>query len=880
MKKILAFLFTISLFYFVGAQGVLAASNHDVEIRTYLDSSNMNLLAPGLTEKARGSKIQFPPSGISSEYSFAYFAVNDIVRDDLPFTHEFVVRSNMKITAIYHPNGSVTPANARHVVVFADSKNQIIDVQYIVDGEDAIEPTAKLPVLPPFAKYAATKWLTSDNISDLTNIESNRIYFLQYEVDTVTNHTVTVTNGTGSGSYLYNTVVTATPNSAPGEQVFSHWADAEGNVLSYNSNYKFTVLSNVSITAVYAASASPVPVVNMSDALSLRDNFVSYKGQFSLPAGFTLVEYGFIFSRSSDVLTLDSLGATIVPSNVHNGQTGEFLRSFPNDTFNSIRAYLIVKNVAEEEVIFYSQNYYSNQSLSIAQVYQTGFESTEGFIASGIYNNTTINTQGSIGNQWGFYYGTPSTTSPLMGTQSAQMRWYTAAPSNLGYMTSLFAIPNAKEVRFKAQSTFGLDVLVQYSTNGIDFTGNQIFDVTSSTQDFVYNIQEEGYIKFRFSISLPETLPTDTARLYIDSIQVDALQAKHEVKYYDNESLIGSEWVLNGGTIANTNPVKENHIFEGWFEEPGFITVYNNLGIVVESNILYAKFTPAYTIVFNTDGGSHVPNQLVAVGNKVDQPETNPTKDGGFVFAGWYTDATLLTEFDFDNTVVTSNLTIFAKFDVASGTQYSVTFMSKGVVYETQLVDEGANASQPTIPVWSPYTFEGWFVDADGVAPFDSQYNFSSTVTTNITLYAKWHGVITITQSDMTALSGSYNTTEVVFTDSGITFGYLYALKNSTNIQAKSGDFRLYNTASFNSIVSISATQSGTKRVVTMYSGTTVKPTSNPIAAATSGLVDTWNFPSGITHFNLSNSSGNAVYFTQVVITYIPSNPKQTLQTQ
>lgn len=57
MKKILAFLFTISLFYFVGAQSVLASTNYSVEVRTYLDGSNMNQPAPNLVDQVRGSKI-------------------------------------------------------------------------------------------------------------------------------------------------------------------------------------------------------------------------------------------------------------------------------------------------------------------------------------------------------------------------------------------------------------------------------------------------------------------------------------------------------------------------------------------------------------------------------------------------------------------------------------------------------------------------------------------------------------------------------------------------------------------------------------------------------------------------------------------------------
>lgn len=659
MKKILAFLFTISLFYFVGAQGVLAASNHDVEIRTYLDSSNMNLLAPGLTEKARGSKIQFPPSGISSEYSFAYFAVNDIVRDDLPFTHEFVVRSNMKITAIYHPNGSVTPANARHVVVFADSKNQIIDVQYIVDGEDAIEPTAKLPVLPPFAKYAATKWLTSDNISDLTNIESNRVYFLQYEVDTVTNHTVTVTNGTGSGSYLYNTVVTAIPNSAPEAQVFSHWVDAEGNVLSYNSNYKFTVLSNVSITAVYAASASPVPVVNMSDALSLRDNFVSYKGQFSLPAGFTLVEYGFIFSRSSDVLTLDSLGATIVPSNVHNGATGEFLRSFPNDTFNSVRAYLIVKNASNIEEVEYSDNFYRSVStLGEAGNYLASFD-TETKGSYGI-SSVTVN-----GISWTLDDALIAADTNKIGAQSVRNRGSI-------YTNSGFA--NISTITFKA-AKYGSDsdnsIIISVSKDGSTWvnvsdglgnsnvTSTTLIDYTftlSNSVNFANSALEAGDV-LRFKI----TVGTLGQRINLDEISVNygAYNGPiHEITLMTETT--NTQLIAEGSPVSNPAD-KTGYTFVGWYLDSIFNDSYENNG-VIESLTLYAKYAiNNYTITFNyngADGGQTTPTITAEYNSEVTLPV--PTKTG-YDFGGWES-STGITQYPSPYTIEASNRSMYAKW--------------------------------------------------------------------------------------------------------------------------------------------------------------------------------------------------------------------------
>ena len=78
-----------------------------LKLNHFLDDSNRNINVPAITGKARGEKVSFSASGIGEQYSFAFYAVNNIVRDDLPSDYQFTVRSNMKITSIYHPNGSL-----------------------------------------------------------------------------------------------------------------------------------------------------------------------------------------------------------------------------------------------------------------------------------------------------------------------------------------------------------------------------------------------------------------------------------------------------------------------------------------------------------------------------------------------------------------------------------------------------------------------------------------------------------------------------------------------------------------------------------------------------------------------------------------------------
>lgn len=69
---------------------------------------------------------------------------------------------------------------------------------------------------------------------------------------------------------------------------------------------------------------------------------------------------------------------------------------------------------------------------------------------------------------------------------------------------------------------------------------------------------------------------------------------------------------------------------------------------------------------------------------------------------------------------------------------YTVSFESNGGTDVSSLTTEdGTNISEPTPPTKEEFTFEGWFVDSSLNVPFD----FSSTITGDITLHAKWEEI-------------------------------------------------------------------------------------------------------------------------------------------
>ena len=141
--------------------------------------------------------------------------------------------------------------------------------------------------------------------------------------------------------------------------------------------------------------------------------------------------------------------------------------------------------------------------------------------------------------------------------------------------------------------------------------------------------------------------------------------------------------------------------------------------------------TPTYTVTFDANGHGTAPApQTVLSGTTATKP-ADPTETG-WVFGGWYKEIACTNAFDFA-TPITGNITLYAKWTVAV---YTVTFDANGhgTAPSAQTVEHGKTATKPANPTASGWTFKGWYKEA----ACTNAYDFSTAVTGNITLYAKW----------------------------------------------------------------------------------------------------------------------------------------------
>ena len=250
------------------------------------------------------------------------------------------------------------------------------------------------------------------------------------------------------------------------------------------------------------------------------------------------------------------------------------------------------------------------------------------------------------------------------------------------------------------------------------------------------------------------------------------------------------------GYVARpTDPTKEGFEFAGWYLDSELTNEFNFKNQISENITLYAKWivtnsnqggndnpsgntddnpgnqgTSTYTVTFESNGGSTVESKTT-VNGKITTPN-NPSRDN-YSFVGWYKDTSLTIPFDFNSTV-TSNITLYAKWNYIV-VNYTVTFESNGGSAVESKTTTNGKITAPNNPNRNNYNFEGWYKDVDLTIPFD----FNSTITSNITLYAKWLHI-----DDVTYNEGTFS--------SEVIDPYILAMDFSSMSVANSSEYGLY----------------------------------------------------------------------------------------
>lgn len=129
-------------------------------------------------------------------------------------------------------------------------------------------------------------------------------------------------------------------------------------------------------------------------------------------------------------------------------------------------------------------------------------------------------------------------------------------------------------------------------------------------------------------------------------------------------SEVEAQTVLDGDYARQpSRPEKAGSYFLHWSEEiEGERFVFTSR-IITKDITLYAVWNDAYTVIFDTQGGSAVPSQTVVAGTSARKPDM-PTREG-YNFLGWYTSSAGTTAWEW-NAPVTTNITVYAHWEDAN----------------------------------------------------------------------------------------------------------------------------------------------------------------------------------------------------------------------
>ena len=207
----------------------------------------------------------------------------------------------------------------------------------------------------------------------------------------------------------------------------------------------------------------------------------------------------------------------------------------------------------------------------------------------------------------------------------------------------------------------------------------------------------------------------------IQSKQVDVVKQNQETHL---------EYVLlNNNIVLPTDRGQESNQLNPYGSPHGD----ESIGIVVLADQLVMQ-----DVVFKDADGGNFDSVTLPKGDQVDEPSSNPEKDG-HSFSFWsLDDGEAAVPYDFNEEVL-SDLVLFPHFEINT---YTVSFNNTGeTTVPDQSVDHGSTATKPVPdPIKEGYTFMYWgteILDEEESMTFE-MFDFDTPVEDNIDLYGVW----------------------------------------------------------------------------------------------------------------------------------------------
>lgn len=190
---------------------------------------------------------------------------------------------------------------------------------------------------------------------------------------------------------------------------------------------------------------------------------------------------------------------------------------------------------------------------------------------------------------------------------------------------------------------------------------------------------------------------------------------KQNVRRDGYDEVTDDAQVLTGKTNTQTSATALS--YEGFTPEE-FSQVEINADGTTEVCIYYIR--NSYTVTFETNGGSDIPDKTIIYGQPVTEPAT-PTK-AGFAFNGWYTSSNFSSLYTFGNTI-SDNITLYAKWQNTAGISVRVSPNSTVSITKTETDDT------ITLTATSGHSSYNWKIDDSAASSFDGASVNGNTLT-------------------------------------------------------------------------------------------------------------------------------------------------------
>ncbi|PKM55661.1 MAG: hypothetical protein CVV00_03030 [Firmicutes bacterium HGW-Firmicutes-5] len=223
-------------------------------------------------------------------------------------------------------------------------------------------------------------------------------------------------------------------------------------------------------------------------------------------------------------------------------------------------------------------------------------------------------------------------------------------------------------------STSGTSIIINSGINNCYSTG----ELTVDAEDLKGGLLGFGTVDNPEQISNSNYLDTTAAYAYYVPQTNDPITVNGAAKNAEQMKTVEYLEALNNW-VGDYSPVN-GIALKTWTQQ---VDVNNGYPIF---SILYVPVT--YTVTFDSQGGSLVPEIIVNDNTKFSTP-TGPTQSG-YAFGGWYKESACTNAWDFENDIVTSNTTLYAKWtrmstrgNSSSGSYTPGTQPSQGTVVVT-----------------------------------------------------------------------------------------------------------------------------------------------------------------------------------------------------